>query len=445
MYRRNIFLVFCAVLLAAVQPYSIVGALDKKYDQTFFSGNNILYYNPEATCTTAVSDIQSTVKGGTADENIQTILEYLVAKGMTLAGAAGAAGNIQTESGFYPARIEGSGTKLAPAAKKDASGAIDTSTIFKPKSGEGFGLVQWTFGGTSAPRQGPLYNTAVRTKRDIIDLGLQLDYLWLELSTGYKTSTLDRMKNSNDVREAAKVFMLKFEVPKDQSASAQNTRADQAEAIYNKYKSKISAGASSTTTDPTVESAAIDAPSGGCTTNEDGSSGGIGSANGFVFPLKTTQSKLKNGIEGAVWPSTKTTCVPNDPHHDYCAADIFIETGTPILAAKPGRVVNKKTSSCDYYGCSVTIMGDDNTLYYYTHMSKPASVDEGKQVKAGDVIGSVGTNATAMDTPRHLHFDMLPGSKYKFRPGCSGSSCTGLPFINVQTYLVPSFKSLPKE
>lgn len=166
--------------------------------------------------------------------------------------------------------------------------------------------------------------------------------------------------------------------------------------------------------------------------------GGVGIANGFTFPLRTTKAALKKGADGSVW------CAGNlsNCHHDYNAADIFAETNTPILAAKAGVVKSKSISSCDYYGCNVTIKGEDGILYYYTHMHTPSPVSVGASVKAGQQIGKVGTNASAMNTPRHLHFDMLPKS-YDFRPGCSSESCTAYPFINVQTYLIPAYKRLP--
>jgi murein DD-endopeptidase MepM/ murein hydrolase activator NlpD len=89
-------------------------------------------------------------------------------------------------------------------------------------------------------------------------------------------------------------------------------------------------------------------------------------------------------------------------------------------------------------------MGEDKVLYYYAHMNKQAIGTKGKSVQAGDQIGAVGDNKTAMGTTRHLHIDMLPGSKYKFRPSCSGSSCSGYPFIDVQPYLNAAFQNLPK-
>ena len=53
------------------------------------------------------------------------------------------------------------------------------------------------------------------------------------------------LKTAGDPGEAAKLFMLKFERPADQSAKAQNERAGYANQFYNTYAS--SATSSSTT------------------------------------------------------------------------------------------------------------------------------------------------------------------------------------------------------
>lgn len=433
-YMRNFVSLVLAISL--LFPSVVLAADDDSvgFDETFYSGNNILFFNPTQTCGASSRPVVNSAVSGTAEENLRTILEYFTNKGLTLAAASGIAANIKAESSFEPAAIQGSPPKKAPAAKKGADGKIDTATIYKPVDKVGFGLSQWTYGGVFLPRQGPLYNSAVRLKTDIIDMGLQLDYIWKELNSGYKASTLDRIASLTDPREATKIYMVNYEAPKDQSQTAQNNRADIGEEIYNQYKGQISDGSGATLSSYTDVGATGDT----CEVLDDGS-GGVGVADGFTFPLKTTQYKLKNGIEGAVWCYAKNT----NCHHDYNAADIFVETGTPILAAKAGKVVGKTSDSCDYYGCNVSVMGEDGILYYYTHMSRHAIVQVGEEVQAGQQLGSVGTNSTAMNTPRHLHFDMLPGDKYTSRPGCSSAACTSYPFINVQQYLVPAYNALP--
>jgi len=173
-----------------------------------------------------------------------------------------------------------------------------------------------------------------------------------------------------------------------------------------------------------------------------GSGGSIGvSPDGFVFPLQTTQKLINDGVDGATWPSERL----ENAHHDYNAADIFAETGTPVLAAKPGTIISAKNVD-DSYGSRVTIKGDDGFVYYYTHMGVDTitvSRDSG-HVDAGQKLGEVGTNANAQGTTRHLHFDMLP-PEYQARPSCSSEACAALPFILVQPVLVEAFSNLAPE
>lgn len=403
-------------------------------DETFFSGNDILYYSPDASCGegTPVEDPGSDIPTPAEEkERARVIVQYFVDKGLTLAAGAGFAGNMKQESGLNPAIIQGGA--IAPSAKR--GGSIDTSKIYKPVNSVGFGLVQWTFGGTTGPRQGPLYKKAINTRTDIIEMGLQLDYVWTELNAGYKQSTLDRVKDMNDPVEAAVIIHDNYEISADTDSEVRSVRGGNAQRYYDMFKGQIDDNSGATVNTTTTTSTTGDL----CQTEDDGT-GGIGSIDGFTFPLKTTQAAIKRGINGSVWCFDKAT----NCHHHYNAADIFAETGTPIVAAAAGKVVSKKTSSCDYYGCNVSVMGDDGILYYYTHMSKQAGVRVGQTVQAGDTLGTVGTDATAMNTPRHLHFDMLPGNEYEYRPGCSSAECMSYPFKNVQEFLVPAFNALPQ-
>lgn len=160
------------------------------------------------------------------------------------------------------------------------------------------------------------------------------------------------------------------------------------------------------------------------------------SADGFVFPLKTT----KGTLIGDGWcHKSLTNC-----HHDYNAADIFAPTGTPVVAVRGGTVVKSDDNDSSKVGSRLQIKGDDGLLYYYAHMGDGTiKVKAGDTVTAGQEIGAVGTNADAVGTPRHLHFDALPANLFSFRPSCSGASCSSYPFVLVQPVLVSAFNNLP--
>ncbi len=128
---------------------------------------------------------------------------------------------------------------------------------------------------------------------------------------------------------------------------------------------------------------------------------GLGvSPDGFVFPLKTTKSIMRQGNgEGAIWPcATQPTCTSG---HPYNAADLFAPTGTEVYPAISGEVASSDGSGCRS-NCSVSIKGDDNNYYLYTHMGSgtiPASVTKGT---GADAINT----ATGRGTTPHLHFDI---------------------------------------
>lgn len=183
------------------------------------------------------------------------------------------------------------------------------------------------------------------------------------------------------------------------------------------------------------DDSAASAPNSG-TTN-----GGVSvSPDGFAFPLKTTKDTLMNntGTSSRWCYNKQTNC-----HHDYNAADIFAPTGTPVVAARSGTVISAKDRDSSSVGSRVVIKGEDGNIYYYAHMGDgTVKVTKGQTVQAGQEIGNVGTDADAVGTHHHLHFDMLP-PPYTSRMACSGASCSKYPFINVQPVLSQAFQGLP--
>ena len=68
------------------------------------------------------------------------------------------------------------------------------------------------------------------------DCKMQLDYLYKELSEGYK-SVLDALKNANSVRYASDIVLTQFERPADQSEAMKQKRASYGQVYYDKYAS----------------------------------------------------------------------------------------------------------------------------------------------------------------------------------------------------------------
>lgn len=85
-------------------------------------------------------------------------------------------------------------------------------------------------------------------------------------------------------------------------------------------------------------------------------------------------------------------------HHGI---DIFAPRGTPVVAARPGRVTRVQTTPIG--GHVVWLRDDRGNSLYYAHLDRQA-VTEGAEVAAGDTLGFVGNTGNARTTPPHLHF-----------------------------------------
>jgi murein DD-endopeptidase MepM/ murein hydrolase activator NlpD len=101
-------------------------------------------------------------------------------------------------------------------------------------------------------------------------------------------------------------------------------------------------------------------------------------------------------------------------HHDYAATDILTKAGCKFVAPIDGIVdeVNRvdlwkspPNNGIDRGGLFVSIIGIDGVRYYGSHLrSIPASIQPGITVKAGRVLGAVGSTGSARGTAPHLHF-----------------------------------------
>lgn len=101
-------------------------------------------------------------------------------------------------------------------------------------------------------------------------------------------------------------------------------------------------------------------------------------------------------------------------HHDYAATDILTKAGCKFIAPINGVVdeVNRvdvwkspPNRGIDRGGLYVSIIGNDGVRYYGSHLrSIPASIQPGVTVKAGRVLGAVGSTGSARGTAPHLHF-----------------------------------------
>lgn len=168
--------------------------------------------------------------------NEEKIWNYLCAKFGNAYGAAGVMGNMLAESGLNPKNLENTGNTKLGMTDNEYTAAVDNGSYTKEQfiyDGFGYSIVQHTYWS----RKKALYEFIKSQNKSIGDLEAQLEYVYQELSTSYK-SLLNTLKNAKSVAEASSAFMLKFERPYDQSLAAQQKRANLGQKYYDKYANK---------------------------------------------------------------------------------------------------------------------------------------------------------------------------------------------------------------
>ncbi len=169
----------------------------------------------------------------TGNDNVQKIFNYFIAKGLSAAAAAGIMGNMQAESRFNPA------AEQVPGSWEDMSDEFFHAV----------GLVQWDGGRRPAMiKYAESQGLTVQDLKTASDksLGVELDYVWQELTTNYKTSTLVPLQAATKPDDAAFIFHQNYEGSADSREKIQG-RMNNAIAIFNTYGGSTT-GASSTST-----------------------------------------------------------------------------------------------------------------------------------------------------------------------------------------------------
>lgn len=101
--------------------------------------------------------------------------------------------------------------------------------------------------------------------------------------------------------------------------------------------------------------------------------------------------------------------------HNHQGHDVFAKCGTPLVAARGGKVQFKESHPAG--GHYIVIDGDGtSTDYAYMHLVEPSPFRVGDTVRTGQRIGSVGDSGNAQGC--HLHFELwsAPGWYQGGRP-----------------------------
>ncbi len=124
----------------------------------------------------------------------------------------------------------------------------------------------------------------------------------------------------------------------------------------------------------------------------------------FSMPLNGNVTKEFSGGELVKYESINEWRT-----HD--GIDIEAAVGTEVKAAADGTV--KSVTNDPLWGTMVEIGHSDNIVTIYSGLTDPAAVAVGDEVKAGDVIGTVGeTNLAEIGENSHIHFAMKQDGKF---------------------------------
>lgn len=152
--------------------------------------------------------------------NANIIWNYFQSKGLNEYGIAGLMGNLYAESGLSPINLQNSYEKKLKMTDGEYTAAVDDGS-YKDfvHDGAGYGLAQWTFWSLKER----MLEYAKSVGKSIGDLGMQLDFLYLELTRNKHILTV--LESATSVRQASDVMLLQYERPADQSVSVQEKRA----------------------------------------------------------------------------------------------------------------------------------------------------------------------------------------------------------------------------
>lgn len=162
--------------------------------------------------------------------NAETIWKFLKEKGFTDAGAAGAMGNIDAESGLRANNLEDIYNRTSGMSDEQYTVAVDNGTYTNfIYDSFGYGICQWTW----HTRKKALLNFAKQKNKSIGDLSMQLEFFIKELQQSFP-SVYKILTTSSDVRTCSNAMLFKFEAPNEANSKSQQ-RYNMSMIYYNKF------------------------------------------------------------------------------------------------------------------------------------------------------------------------------------------------------------------
>jgi len=288
-----------AVCLLSVVIAPTTNAVTGKYDPDFYSGNDIMFYNPEAPTACGSGAVVGGASANIALEknaSLQAIFQALINGGLKNVQAAAVMGNMYAESSFN-------------------SGA-------KESNGIGYGLVQWSFG-----RRTNLEAFAASKGVPASDIPMQIQFLLNEYNSSYKSRLAGTpFETATDVSLATDSWMKIFEAPlyapANDPAALNSKRIPAAIKVYGFYKDLVAVGVPAGSTSTTAGGASVSTAS--CSSVNGAVAGSIvDTALGLALPTPATQG-MNNQSDAT--PAYQTTKAAVNPGGSWSDCGMFVAT-----------------------------------------------------------------------------------------------------------------------
>lgn len=124
----------------------------------------------------------------------------------------------------------------------------------------------------------------------------------------------------------------------------------------------------------------------------------------YIWPIKGEVIK-EHAVDELVYSKTL------DMWRIHPGIDIAAEIEEEVIAIQDGKIISKKIDG--FYGNVVEIEHVNGYVSVYSNLDEFYSIEEGDNVKQGDVIGKVGCSAQGeIEDEIHLHFEILKDNEW---------------------------------